>query len=331
VMTEAVLNEDLDLQNSAHQQSLIQRIMNEVMNNNLLKGVESEEEQTRLRTLLALFSLPRRFNLILMQDLVERFAPQYALKSSLAYMTLPAEINKVTSVLNWSLEHAGYYIATPVRNLFLLQYRIEQPHVYRAIHAFLAEKNDAFAHQVSGSDHIRYMREYFYHLSYAEENSHAVSPTPPEEYSQLQGQLTRYIEQLAQHGLMQSIENSLQFYEEFKQDEELQQALDKRYTSFALSLILKNFIGIYKQLPDGEKRENYLKDFFSLITEQKKNGDLAFILLEGMRHIIKQVSREDAIKLFNELFEDEKELKPLQGAQFAKVRDEIFRELVEEG
>src|SRR6266480_8042399 len=99
VMTEAVLNEDLDLQNSAHQQSLIQRIMNEVMNNNLLKGVESEEEQTRLRTLLALFSLPRRFNLILMQDLVERFAPQYALKSSLAYMTLPAEINKVTSVL----------------------------------------------------------------------------------------------------------------------------------------------------------------------------------------------------------------------------------------
>src|SRR5207245_3704461 len=113
-----------------------------------------------------------------------------------AYMTLPTDINKITSVLNFSLEHTGYDIAAPIRNLFLLYHRIEQPAVYAEIHTFLAEKNEAFAARVTGSDHIRYIREFFYHRAHAEHILQQEEPTQLEGDARLQEQLTEHIEHL---------------------------------------------------------------------------------------------------------------------------------------
>jgi hypothetical protein len=326
-MTEAIREKGLNPAQAQDQKKLIRILMEKVIVKNLLANVTSAEEQTRFQILLALLSIPRRFNLILMQDLIGQYTPQYKLESSLAYITLPPDINKVTSVLNWSLEHAGYCIDAPVRNLFLLQYKIEQPQQYIEIHKFLAEKNKSFVREVTGSDRIRYLREFFYHLAYSEESA------------QVQRILAQQVEQLAQaqqrdeHDLLQSFENFLQFYEEFRQDEELKEALGQQNTGFVLSLVYRNFIEISRQLPE-KMRGTWLKEFFSLVTksevQQLKNDDFALIFEEGMRQIIKQVPRDDAIKLYNELIQDAG-LKVSLAEQFESVRSRVLTDLLDEG
>ncbi|HYT42480.1 MAG TPA: hypothetical protein VEP90_09045, partial [Methylomirabilota bacterium] len=278
VITNAILNKQLDFSTEQNQRRLIEILMQEVIKKNLLADVTTHEDQNRLQTLLALFSIPRRFNLILMQDLIKKFAPQYQLESSLAYLTLPSDINKVTSVLNWSMERAGYCIEAPIRNLFLLQYRVEQPHQYVEIHIFLAEKNLSFAGEVTGSDRSRYMREFFYHLAYGENEA------------LVRENLTQQIERLTQlqaqerNNLLPSLESFLQFYEEFQQDVELKEALGQQNASFASSLIYRNLIEIYRQLPEKE-RGNWLRAFFSLVAHQSESEDFALIFIEGMRQI----------------------------------------------
>ncbi|MFL5662296.1 MAG: hypothetical protein ACJ8BW_13230 [Ktedonobacteraceae bacterium] len=128
---------------------------------------------------------------------------------------------------------------------------------------------------------------------------------------------------------LKSLESFLQFYDEFQQDQELKEALGQRNASFALSLIYKNFINIYRQLPE-KMRGNWFKDFFSRVTQQPNNDDFARIFEEGMRQIIQQISREDAIKLYDELMRD-KELKDLLGIKYDEARTHINEELLNEG
>jgi AAA ATPase domain len=325
IMTNTILNEQLDSTKAQDQRRLIRILIEEVIEKTLLANVTPTEEKTRFHVLLALLSIPRRFNLILMQDLIEQFADQYKLETSLAYITLIPDINRVTSVLSWNLERAAYCIDAPIRNLFLLQYRIEQPEQYIKFHKFLAEKNESFAQQVSGSDRIRYLREFFYHLAYSEQST------------QVQSILAQQIEQLAQvqiqeqdeRNLLQSHESFLQFYEEFRQDEELKEALGQSNTRFALSLVYRSFIEIYRQFPET-MRESWLKKFFSLVTQQSGNDDFASIFEEGMLRIIKQVSSDEAIKLYNELSRDE-DLKVLLGVKFDEANAHILKELLNEG
>ncbi len=113
---------------------------------------------------------------------------------------------------------------------------------------------------------------------------------------------------------MQSYEGLVQFYEEFQQDQELKEALGTQNTSFALTLMYKNFLAIYRQFPENE-RGSWLINFFSLVTQLPQSRDFNLIFEEGMRQIIKQVSRDDAIKLYEELIQDE-ELKVLLGENF---------------
>jgi len=145
--------------------------------------------------------------------------------------------------------------------------------------------------------------------------------------------LAEQIEQLAQvqtqveRNLLQSLESFLQFYEEFQQDEELKEALGQRNASFSLSLVYRKFIEIYRQLPE-KIRGNWLIEFFSLVTQQARKDDFALIFEDGMRQIIQQVSREEAIKLYNELIQDAG-LKILLGEQFESVRSHVTDLLTE--
>src|SRR5262249_29061870 len=119
-------------------------------------------------TLLTILSLPRSFNLIIMQKLIEEYAPQYALKSSLAYIKQPKEMNQVIDVINWDLQQSGYCIDSSVRNLFLLKLRIEDHQLYVKMNEYLANMNKRFALEVPGLDSIRYLRQYLYHLAKSE-------------------------------------------------------------------------------------------------------------------------------------------------------------------
>ena len=322
VMTDTILNDGLDPTKRSDQGKLISVLIQEVIEKKLLASVTAPSELLRLQTLLALLSIPRRFNLILMQDLIEYAAGQYRLESSLAYITLPPMINQVTNVLNWSMERAGYCIDMAVRNLFLLQYRIEQPQRYAEINRFLAAKNKDFAQQVTGSDHIRYLREFFYHLAYSEEKSN------------VQLILAESIEQLAleqpqsESVSLQSLSNFLQFYEEFPQDDELKEALGQQITNFALSLMRKTFLKFCWRLPSA-KRGEYLRDFFSHTAHKEKTENFALIFEDGMRQIMQEETAGDAIKLFNELMDSE-EIKTLLGENFSEVESHILAELIEE-
>ncbi len=158
VMADAMLKEQLDPVKD--QKKLIHILIGEIVEKRLLASVTELSDKVRFQTLLSLLSVPRRFNLVLIQSLVKEFAPEYYIESKLAYIKLSSSINEVTGVLNWSLERAGYSIDTPVRSLFLLQYRIEQPELYVEIHKFLARENERFMDEVSGPDSIRYLREF---------------------------------------------------------------------------------------------------------------------------------------------------------------------------
>lgn len=321
VMTDAIVNERLDPTKEQDSRQLLSILMQKVIEKKLLANVTSTSERERLQTLLALLSIPRRFNLILMQDLIEEFASNYKLESSLAYITLPREINEKTSILSWSMERAAYCIDTTVRNLFLLHYRVERLQQYVEIHKLLANKNENFAREVTGSDKIRYLREFFYHLACSKQET------------RLRECLIQQIEQMApvqtqdERKLLQSLQSFLQFYEEFGQDEELQEALGQDNARFALSLVYKNFIEIYRHLPK-EMQENWLKRFFSLITPHQEEKDFAFIFEEGIRQIIKQVLREEAIKLYNDLIQGTA-LKVLLGNDFEAVRSRVADLLAE--
>src|SRR5437763_3195246 len=67
VMTDAILNEQLDPTKEQDRRQLLRTLREEVIEKKLLVSATSSSEQTRLQILLALLSMPRRFNLILMQ------------------------------------------------------------------------------------------------------------------------------------------------------------------------------------------------------------------------------------------------------------------------
>lgn len=226
VMTNAILDDHLDPLKEQDQKHLIQTLTEQVVNQKLLATV-APNERSRYEILLGLLSVPRRFNLVLMQDLIETYAPNYRLASRIAYMSLPGTITQAANVLNWEMSRSGYSIDAPVRNLFLLKFKIEQPERYIEIHRFLAQKNKSFAQQVTGSDRIRYLREFFYHLANCEGASH------------LPATLQQQIEQIAQE---ETPDDFMQFYEELKQDEELRTLLGQDFDRL-LARIFQDVLG----------------------------------------------------------------------------------------
>lgn len=323
-MTRAIRARGLDPTQSNGQKQLIDILMQEVVLHSLLAHAPSPGDRTRLQRLLELLSIPRRFNITLAQDLIETFAPQYRLESSFAYITLPQMVNEITNVLLYKLELVGYCIDSPVRNLFFLHSKITNPEEHRQIHMFLVDQNQSFMQVVSGSDRVRYLREFFYHLAcYAED-------------AVIQENLTRYLKQLAQiqthddRALVQSLESSfLQFFLEYQRDEELKEVLGPVHTRSVFWLWYQNFLEIYRQIPENS-RGSWLKQVFSLIINQPERDDFFLTFVKGMRQIIGQVSRNKAIKLFDELMSDEQVI-VLLGEQWEQARAQVTESLLEEG
>jgi hypothetical protein len=207
VMTEAVQS-GLDPRTPAGQQAILKVLTERVISGGVLRNVEPAR-QPYYESALRLLSVPRRFNLLMLQDLIERFAPQLRRESSLAYFSLPGEIRTATQVLTWQLSRAGYAVETPVRHLFLLKLRLEDLQTFVALHQFLADTNRALSRRVSGSDRMRYLREYLYHSAFAVDAA----------------TLQEICYQLLEEIRHEPAESHLQFAEEFSLDRELQEVL----------------------------------------------------------------------------------------------------------
>jgi SpoVK/Ycf46/Vps4 family AAA+-type ATPase len=272
VMTDAIIKKQLHPGQEQDQKLLMSIISEKVINQKLFSAV-SAPDLSRYQTLFTILSVPRRFNLALMQDLVEAFASQHSLASSIAYISFPGSIAKEVSAISWDLVRSGYCIEAPVRRLFLRKLRIEQPQLYQAIHRFLANKNRDFIQEVVGADRIHYLREYFYHLAHCE----------PEEV--VQQIILEQLEPLIDQGLKQEhvsfAENLVRFHEEFRQDEDLQEALSRGGTDLILSLFLKSFLRIYKHIP-AEARNQFLQEIFVPGNSLPQGDDFTLLFEEKM-------------------------------------------------
>jgi hypothetical protein len=208
VMVEAI-NNGLDAHTEQGQAEILTQLKNRVIYQEILKEIESQR-QSYYYSALQLFSVPRRFNLVIMQDLIETFSPALRREGVLAYLSLPKDICETTDVMHWNMVRAGYAVDTPVRMLFLLLLKQEELERYFAIHEFLAEKNLELAQKVPGSDRVRYLREHLYHL---------VNSQAPSEQS-----LVEAVEMASR----ETPEVFVQFAEEFAQDHDLKEALDQQ-------------------------------------------------------------------------------------------------------
>jgi len=210
-MLNTITENNFDLEKDEDQRKLVDIISKRVIDDQILAKVEPAK-LVHYRDSLALLSFPRRFNLLIIQELFTQFAPSLAseFKSKLAYMALPGDLKQNTNVLYWDPPRAGFTIDQAVRHIFLLKQKIEQKERFIEIHAFLAQKNKELMNVVTGSDRMRYLREYLYH-SICSVDAHA---------------LAKIVEEVVQKILPTStIEEIIQFIEEFAVDEDLHEAL----------------------------------------------------------------------------------------------------------
>ena len=206
VMVEAI-SSGIDPRTSEGKQVLMTLFREQVIELEVLSKV-APDQRSPYFSVLQLFSVPRRFNLLIMQDLIENFPSDFKRENSLSYMNLYKEINETTDILNWSTLRAGFAIDTPIRHLFLLLLKNEQPDLYFAIHAFLARINLTMAAKVTGTDRVRYIRESLYHIGC--DTTNAEQPL---------------LLQQALSALHEQEDIFIQFSLEFSQDEELKEAL----------------------------------------------------------------------------------------------------------
>jgi RecA/RadA recombinase len=222
VMVEAITERALLSISRQQQKELIEHIVNRVINERILADVEQGELKW-FQTILSLLAVPRRFNLVIMQKLIERFEPNLKLASSLAYIALPKRIVQATSALSWDLKKAGFAVNDSVRNILLIQLSITRSKHHRTVHQFLAELNHSNAAEVTGTDRIRYQQEYLYH------SAKSVAK------QQLPSLLKTTIGQIMQEAQDQP-DQLVQFREEFKRDDELKEALGE-HVAIVLDLI----------------------------------------------------------------------------------------------
>ena len=288
IMVDAIARQGFNPLQVSDQQPLVDILFERVVIRGLLSTVQPEEYGWFQRA-LTLLAVPRRFNLVIMQKLIEEFEPDMKLPNSLAYIVLPKRIGQATGVLGWNLDRAGYSIDDPVRNILLLYLKITTPERYVAISQFLVELNWKNALEVTGSDRIRYQREYLYH---------SVAGAGQEQLPQIVEQTVQLIIQDAQAKPDQLV----QFAEEFDQDSELQTALEP-HTSIAQDLIYSELAQRMNELAitekDKEKRKQYLQSFFLYtlrIPDIRKKPDLLNEQISAL------ISREDPL-LVKELYD----------------------------
>ena len=119
----------------------------------------------------------------------------------------------------------GFTVDDSIRNIFFIYQQVHNFALFIKIHQYLAEKNRQIAIEVIGSDSIRYLREYLYHSAQSLDTQ-AIEPI-------LQTTLEQ-INKISSNAIFQ-------FYNEFTQDNELQEALGKHLTN-VLSLMMQKYL-----------------------------------------------------------------------------------------
>ena len=227
VMTKAIFQQHFDIEQTVDQQQLITLIIEEVIDKKVLAHVEpSLLDWYKAHYLL--LSIPRRFNLIIMQELLETFGYPLIekLQSKLEYIGLPKRLSPNIEILRWDTQKAGYTLDASIRNILLIYQQIYNNSLFINVNLYLVNRNWEIAQEVfgSGSDCIRYFLEYLYHSALCSDTRTAETNS-----------------ETMLHKLSEaSLDVRMQFYQKFVYDTELLEVLAKHHPS-VLRLIHKHF------------------------------------------------------------------------------------------
>jgi hypothetical protein len=302
VMVKAIQDETLDPRKDKDQKQLMRRITEQVIDRGVLaRAVSTPADLEWYQTMLGLFCVPRRYNLDIMQKMTEKFAERYKLSSNLAYMSLPKRLDQRTDVLSWDRSRSGYSLEAPIRHIFLMKLKIEQPERYMAIHKFLAETNWRLAMESPGTDRVRYLQEYLYHSANCE-NSSVLPQVVEKTFQQIVSEPTTYF----------SI-----FREEYEKDEELKVALDI-HTVLVVSGIYRHLAKLYWQVAiessglDPKECIFSLQEFFYYNIYNPAESDILSLARGCIQQIVKEMASDVCSKLYEELSRDMKILERLK-------------------
>jgi hypothetical protein len=232
-MLEAIEQKRLDPRRKKDQRALLTHIRRQVISQSMFsQGKQPAGRIEWFEGMFSLFAVPRRcVDVTFMQDLIERFEPQYRLDTGLAYVALPSRINDRADVFGWNKAKAGFTLDTTIRHIFLKNLEIDQPERYKLIHRHLADVNRQLATKATGSERIRFLLEYLYHSACCEEGP----------------ALRQIVETSVQQVINEPRDDFGVFREEYLGDTELQEILGEHHNT-ALSLISRHLAGIYRQL-----------------------------------------------------------------------------------
>jgi hypothetical protein len=137
VLADALRDGTLDPRQPAARARLLEQLTGRVLRQGVL-GALPPEERPASETLLRLLAVPRRFTAMLLQDLIEQFAPEWRQSDRFAYFFLPQQLAARTHALRWQFERAGYVVVAPVRHLLQVLWQEEAPARWREIQQWLA-------------------------------------------------------------------------------------------------------------------------------------------------------------------------------------------------
>lgn len=320
IMTTAIVERKLDPTSPDDQQALVDLIVERVIDQKVFASLAASDRH-RYKEALTILAVPRHFDLLLMQELIEKFAPELKRENRLAYMRLPGDIKNDTDVLNWHIFRGGFTVDAPVRDIFLLKIRYEPSGRYADLHRFLAQRNETLAHTITTSDRTRYLCEYLYHSAHVEDESAFLQV------------LTLFLQEIERtfFDSFEDFELFQSYLEDILGDNEFKEAVGQRITTIQ-SLLYRYLSELSRQKAReimDEERVYYLRNVFVSLMKDPTIADMRAVWTPLVRAIFAEEAGESAAHLAEELLSSER-LKVTLGDQFALLA-ELVTEIVREG
>jgi hypothetical protein len=320
VMTRAVTEHKFNPARPEDQQTIVNLIVKQVIDEKVFARLEPPD-QKKYKEALSILSVPRHFNLLIMQELVDHFAPDLKRGSNLAYMRLPGNIKNDTDVLSWNTFKGGFSVDAPIRNIFLLKIRLEQNQLFLDLHRFLANLNKTIADDVTDYDRIRYLCEYLYHSAYVEGQ---------QEFIQTLEQTFQKMSNISFESL-ESFEAFAECLEELAQDDEFKETLGEQIATVQ-SLMYQYLAEINRREArknSGEAHFYHLRNVLITMARNPAVTDLRAAWIPAIRAILTEEPSGQSPQFVTELLDSER-LREALGQDFA-ILAELVAETSSEG
>lgn len=145
----------------AHREEIINGLIERAVDGWMLKDVADKE---RYKEILTPLCVPRQFNVLMMRQLIDEFAPRHSLVSLLYYLDLVRELIRETRLVEATPENR-YAIDRTIRNILLARWKLHNLQDYNRANELLIEIYKKWLEEVNGLDRNRYLLELVFHMA----------------------------------------------------------------------------------------------------------------------------------------------------------------------